>query len=98
MSKSTQSTASETRVVIRVCPDCLDAIEFTDDNLGYPDGTLSRHIAVMKRHCVGLDLAEPIHAVNPEEFTEFSWARCEGCGTGMAGARYNYSVVEVPDA
>lgn len=76
---------------IMVCTDCLEAIEFTDEELGYTPNTLFNQ---MKRMQAIWPAASNAHFVSDgSEHVEFSTSRCEGCGSYLAGARYGYSLL-----
>lgn len=76
---------------IMVCTDCLEAIEFTDEELGYTPNTLYNQ---MKR--ILNVWPEASHGTLSNDGTEpvtFSTSKCEGCGSYMAGARYGYTLL-----
>ena len=76
---------------IMVCTDCLEAIEFTDEELGYTPNTLFRQ---MERMLNVWPEASSAHFVSDgSEPVTFSTSKCEGCGSYMAGARHGYSLL-----
>ena len=76
---------------LKVCTDCLEAIEFTDEELGYTPDTLFKQ---MKRMLVVWPEASSARFVSDgSQMDDFSTSKCEGCGTYMAGARYGYALI-----
>lgn len=78
---------------VNVCSDCLDAVEFTDDELGYPEGTLAAHYAKMVAYAPYTASHRFIVEIGKDE--DFSVAECEGCGSRYAGARFTYTLMPV---
>ena len=79
---------------LRICSDCLDAVEFDDLDLGYTPGTLFEQMKKMMGHREDLSLnTNRLVSNSSSEFDEFSTRPCDTCGTHMAGARYGYSVL-----
>lgn len=37
-----------------------------------------------------------IHAIDTDDYDEFSWAECDTCGTRLGGARYGATLVRNP--
>lgn len=91
--------------VLTVCVDCLDAIEFSDDEIGAAPGTLAAHRDVILRRNPDLT---PVYNGQGRIFASmyrssdgtyesipyeiFSTRPCEGCGSTLAGERHYYSV------
>lgn len=76
---------------LMVCVDCLEAIEYTDDELGYTPGTLFAH---MKRILHVWPQASHGRFVNEGTEPEtFSTSACDGCGSYMAGGRFEYTLL-----
>lgn len=86
---------------VLICHDCRDAVEFSDDDRGYADGTLLAQQRRMKSHRPDLGLSmNPILATDDEPI-DFSTEPCQTCGSWFAGARFGYQVIETqpdPDA
>lgn len=90
---------------LSLCSDCVDAVEFTDDEVGLPDGTLARRRAIILHN--NPDLAPVFNGLGVISSATyrssdgtyetvppvtFSNAPCDGCGPALAGARHPYSV------
>ena len=76
---------------IMVCTDCLEAIEYTDEELRYTPNTL---FLQMERMLNVWPEASSAHFVSDgSEPVTFSTSKCEGCGSYMAGARYGYTLL-----
>lgn len=72
------------------CSDCAEMLA----NGTCADGSYDdAHDARMLAH-LGTDLA---HACLGDETTEFSWSRCDACGSRLGGSRHAFSVLE-PEA
>ena len=76
---------------LKVCTDCLEAIEFTDEELGYTPDTLFKQMQRML--AVWPEASSARFVSDGSQTDDFSTSRCEGCGTYMAGARYGYALI-----
>ena len=76
---------------IKVCSDCLDVIEFSDDDLGYTPGTLFAHMQKMLAEWP--EAAQARFVYDGEETIDFSHSACQGCNSRLAGARHSYSLI-----
>ena len=90
---------------LHVCRTCVDAIEFTDEEIGAAPGTLAQHRRVMLAHDqylapvlngTGTISASTYRGSDgtyesvPAE--TFSTAPCHGCGSFLAGERHPYDI------
>ena len=80
-----------------ICRDCLDAVEFSDPELGYVPDTLFRQMRKMKNYRPDLDLGKNVLVADrygDDAGTKtYVTSRCEVCGSFLAGERYRYSVI-----
>ena len=87
---------SDTWAQLDICTDCLEAVEFTDHELGVPDGTLAARRARIEEH--GFDpyvLTPSTFRLSSGEWenvpsTTFSTTPCDTCGSRLAGERHPY--------
>lgn len=76
---------------LKVCTDCLEAIEFSDEDLGYTPGTIFKQQQRML--AVWPEASSARFVSDGSQMDDFSTSKCEGCGTYMAGARYGYALI-----
>lgn len=78
---------------IMSCVDCFDAVNFTDEELGYIEGTLAATLNLIDS-IWGLTGPYRIHNEHEGSDEDFSTTRCQTCGSDMAGARYAMTIIE----
>lgn len=79
-----------------ICTDCLEVVEFTDHDLGLPEGTVAARRAMIEAN--GIDpsaLIQSSFRLSSGEWenvpsTAFSKTPCETCGSTLAGERHAY--------
>ena len=81
---------------IEVCTDCYFAHHYgvTEDDgqwfAGDSDGACDRKPLGLLDDTAWI--ADSTDSDTGEGFTEFSWSRCEGCGSTLGGARYSLTI------
>ena len=87
---------SDVRAQFDICTDCLDAIEFTDHDLGVPDGTVAALRALIEANEIDPSaLHQSTFRLSSGEWenvpsTAFSTSPCDACGSRVAGERHAY--------
>lgn len=93
---SNHTAPSDTWAQFDICTDCYEAIEYTDHDLGVPDGTLAAHRLLMEAHEIDPYVLRPsTFRLSSGEWvnvpsTDFSKSPCDGCGSRLAGERHAY--------
>lgn len=73
-------------VSFMACQDCFDAVNFTDDELGYTPGSIFAQQQKMLK--IRPELAHALAIASGNKYENFSTGWCNGCGSTLAGSRY----------
>lgn len=97
------SNFSDVWTQLDICTDCLEVVEFSDHDLGVPDGFLARRRARIEANQIDPNaLHQSMFRLSSGEWdtvpsTAFSTAPCDACGSRLAGERHAYDYLPTDD-
>ena len=93
---STAPVFSDTWAQFDICTDCYEAVEYTDHDLGLPDGILAGRRARIEANQIDPYVLQPSTfrlssgEWQPVPSTAFSTSWCDACGSRVPGERHAY--------